>query len=217
MQRCVYCNHEKLYTLAGGQKKCASCRRKFSPRKVTCHARLLESFCRGESASKAAQKYGISYAGVHRKFMEFRHSVACYAQSEFNASLNKVQEYEEYIYLPICKRRNIEELYGSYDILIFDYGAKIYTTLIRVEKRYDADTIEPKELKKMFTTKKIAKLRSRENTIALFIDFFEERMALFRGVGKEGFFYYLKECEFFFNYDEVRRGAIVQKARAYMP
>jgi hypothetical protein len=206
-----------LYTLGGGYKKCASCRRKFSPKKIACHARLLESFCRGESATETAKKYGMYYARVHKKFMEFRYSVACHAQSEFNGNLSRVEEYEEYIYLPICKRRNIEELYGSYDILIFDYGTKIYTTLIRVEKRYNVHNSEPKELKKLFTNKKIAKLRSRENKIALFIDFFEERMALFRGVGKEQFFYYLKECEFFFNYDEAQREAILQKARTHMP
>lgn len=212
MQRCIYCNCEKLYTLGGGYKKCASCRRKFSPKKVTCHARLLESFCRGESASEAAKKYGMYYARVHKKFMEFRAAVASHAQNEFNNNMDKVKEYEEYIYLPASKRRSEEALYSAFDILIFDYGTKIYTTLIRVEKRYNPHNTQLKELKKIFTSKKIAKICSHENMIALFRDFLEERMALFRGVGKEQFFYYLKECEFLFNYDEVQRGEIVQKA-----
>jgi len=63
-----------------------------------------------------------------------------------------------------------------------------------------------KEFSKFMMFNKIAKTNKRENTITRFWYFFEDWIVKYKGVNSENFFFYLKECEFKFNYpkDEAK-------------
>lgn len=154
MTHCIYCEHTKVYTLANGHKKCAKCKRKFSPKKVTCQGEIVRAFCEGRVAHATAKTFGIHYQSVHKKYMELRRAIAYKSQTDFEANLFRVKEYEEYIYMPRYKKAQMQALYEAFDILIFDYEGKIYTTMIRIETRYTSHNTELKELKKYLALEK---------------------------------------------------------------
>lgn len=210
MTFCIYCNHYKLYTLANGHEKCANCKRKFSPKKIILEEKITEAFCEKKPISRLVKEEKISYEKIYTFYNKLRLKIAQESEINFLDNINSVDEYEEFIYLANYIKKDPNALYKSQNILVFDYKGKIYTTLLRVEKSYTPQNIDIASLKKIFTHQKIAKLKSRDNQIAKFIDFFEFEMKRFKGVSKEKFFYYLKECEFLFNYDEIQRKEILK-------
>lgn len=210
MHICIYCDHNKLYTLANEHKKCAKCRRKFSVKKIEMQNKIIEAFCDKRSISSFAKEENISYEKIYDLYNKLRLKIAQESESSFLNNIDSVDEYEEFIYIPSYKKSDPNALYESQNILVFDYGGKIYTTLLRVENSYTPENIDIVTLKKIFTHQKIAKLKYRDNKIVKFIEFFELDMKRFKGVSKERFFYYLKECEFLFNYDKNERVEILK-------
>ncbi|MDY0116936.1 MAG: hypothetical protein RBR59_05115 [Sulfurimonadaceae bacterium] len=211
MSLCIYCYHDKLYTLANGYQKCAKCKRKFSPKKIDLEKQIIEAFCASKSAFAFAKEENRSYEKIYKIYNKLRLKIAQESEHNFLKQMDNVHEYEEYIYMPRYKKNDPNALYESHNIMIFDYKGKIYTTLIRIENRYTPQNIDRIALKKIFTSQKIAKTKSYENKITKFIEFFELEIRRFRGVSKEKFFYYLKECEFLFNYDIKQRREILER------
>lgn len=210
MSLCIYCNHNKLYILVNGYKKCAKCKRKFSPVKIDKEKQIIEAFCEQKSAFALANEENISYAKIYKIYTQMRLTIAQESEDNFIHHMDSVNEYEEYIYIPRYKKDDPNALYESHNIIIFDYQGKMYTILIRAEHRYTPENIDRVALKKIYMYQKIAKTKTYNNQIAKFIDFFEIEMRRFKGVSKEKFFYYLKECEFLFNYDINERKKILK-------
>jgi len=67
-----------------------------------------------------------------------------------------------------------------------------------------------KEFSKFMMSNKITKIQRSENIIQRFWYFFEDSILKYKGIDKKNFFYYLKECEFKFNYTKEEQEKILQ-------
>jgi hypothetical protein len=98
--------------------------------------------------------------------------------------------------------------------LTFTYdGDKVYNLLMPNLYKYKDQFLDDgldetyfKEFSRFMMFNKITKTKKRENTITRFWSFFEEFIVQYKGIKNENFIYYLKECEFKFNYshDEAK-------------
>lgn len=213
--RCIYCNHEKLYELKSGQKKCAKCKKKFSVKKQKTNMQIIEFFCNNLSVNETSKVLNLNYITVKKKFMFFRQLLCEYSEQQYQ---NKtVLEYDEYIYLEKSKKKVKENIFDAQNFLSFHYDDKIYTLLMPSLKMYKsqflqdgADNAYFKEFSKFMMLNKISKTQKRENLITKFWLFFEDSIVKYKGINHENFFYYLKEIEFKFNYTKKEQKEILQ-------
>ena len=214
---CPYCNHSNIYNLATGQKKCAKCLRKFSPKKIERDRKLIKAFCEDKNANECAKELGINYLTVKKRYELFRGLIANYLEEEYNRF--SVDEYDEYIYLPKSKKKIPKNIFDSHNFLTFNYNTtKVYNLLMPKLNNYKEQFLDDgldetyfKEFSKFMMFNKIAKTTKRENTITRFWEFFEESIIKYKGIDSENFIFYLKECEFKFNYSKEEAKAILQE------
>jgi len=203
---CPYCNHSHIYSLATGQSKCAKCLKKFSIKKIKRDAELVKVFCENKSVNKSSKELGINYVTVKKRFELFRSLIANYLEEQYNKY--PVDEYDEYIYLPKSKKKIPRNIFDSQNFLTFSYKqTQIYNLLMPNINRYKEQFLDDgldetyfKEFSKFMMFNKITKTTKRDNTITRFWNFFEESIVKYKGIDNENFIYYLKECEFKFNY-----------------
>lgn len=206
--KCPYCNHTISYTLNTAQEKCASCQRKFSPKKYERNLQIISKFLDGISANKCAKDLKITYVTVLKKYQTIRQEIVTILENNYNNFTSK--EYDEYLYLPKSKKRAKENIFDAYNFLTFCYDeTKVYNLLMPTLKRYKQEFLEDgledayfKEFSKFMMFNKIAKTQKRENTITQFWEYFEKEITKYKGIDEKNFIYYLKECEFKFNYSK---------------
>ncbi|WP_292657807.1 transposase [Nitratifractor sp.] len=216
-EHCPFCGAEKFYELSDGRYKCAVCKRRYAPKKRQRERRLIQLFCREYSALQAAKEVNISYVTVKNYFDRMRHLLPALLEADYEQNRDQITEYDEYFYLDHSKRKNKKCIFDAHNLLTFDYGGKVYSILMPPLDRYKQafldDRLEDlyyREFSQFLNLHRIAKLKSRENTIVRFWRFLDEHMKLYRGVHRENFFYYLKEAEFFFNYPMPYREEVLR-------
>ena len=185
---CVYCGHYILYKLKDGNFKCAKCKRKFSPKKLTRKAQILKGFLDELNPNEISKKYNISYASVVKEIKNIRIIMAKICEDEFLMK-NEIKEFEEYIYIP---NKNIK---NAQNFLTIDFGGKVYNIMLSSLKNYD---FNEKEINSMLKQSLIIKIYEKK-LIKEFWEYFENFMKKFKGIKEDNFFYYLKEAEFRFN------------------
>ena len=185
---CVYCGHYILYKLKDENFKCAKCKRKFSPKKLSRKAKILKGFLEGLNSNEISKKYDISYASVVKEIKNIRIIMAKICEDEF-LKKNEIKEFEEYIYIP---NKNIKK---AQNFLTIDFGGKIYNIMLSSLKNYD---FNEKEINSMLKQSRIIKIYEKK-LIKEFWEYFENFIKKFKGIKEENFFYYLKEAEFRFN------------------
>ncbi|MFA6190824.1 MAG: transposase [Sulfurimonas sp.] len=205
--KCIYCNHEKLYELKSGQLKCAKCKKKFSAKRTETDSALIACFCENLTIHQASKKLSINYVTVKNRYKLFRQLIANFLEDAYKDKT--VVEYDEYIYLEKSKKKIKENIFDAQNFLTFHYDDKIYNLLMQNLSRYKNQFLDDgmekvyfKEFSKFMMFNKISKTQKRENLITQFWLFFEKSILKYRGVSGENFFYYLKEIEFKFNYEE---------------
>ena len=215
--KCIYCHHDKLYELKNGYLKCSFCKRKFSPFKIERERKLIEFFCKDINALQTSKTLGMSYTTVQKKFFNFRYKLVAYLDKMFE-NKEKVNEYDEYIYLEKSKRKNKRYIFDAKNFLTFDYDdGKIYNMLLPELSRFkdsflqdNLDEAYYNEFSKYLKWHRIAKLKNKENRITKFWDFFEKSIAKHKGIKQNSFFFYLKEIEFKFNYNAAEQIKILE-------
>ncbi|NPA73435.1 MAG: transposase [Epsilonproteobacteria bacterium] len=213
--KCKYCENETFYTLKNGYLKCKVCKRKFSPKKIEKELNILECFCKGLNALECSNKTSLNYLTVKKRYDLFRKKIALFCEENFQGK--EVIEYDEYIYLEKSKKKEQSKIFDAVDFLTFHYENKIYNLLLPSLNKYKNELLSDgidqayyKEFSNFMMFNKISKLQKRENLIVKFWNFFENEIVKYKGVKRENFFYYLKECEFRFNYDEKSRFEIIK-------
>ncbi len=208
---CLFCG-SKLYLLGDGMVKCSVCRKKYSPAKTRRQERLIECFCRDLPATAAAKSCNVSYLTAKTLYDRVRRLVLVHLEESYALHRDEILEYDEYLYLDHVKRRDRRNIFDAHNFLTFDYGGRVYNILMPSLERYKSgflndglDEIYYREFSKFLKIHRIAKLRSLENTIVLFWQFFDEFMKKYKGVDRDNFIYYLKEAEFKFNYPMPER------------
>jgi hypothetical protein len=203
---CFYCGGA-LSRLGDGRVQCKACQRRYAPKKLSRRLALAEAFCQGKSAKEAAGELGTSYVTALAFYQKLRTDLLPLLEHDYEASRERVEQYEETLYLDHNKRRDKRHIFEAHNFLTFAYDERVYNILMPSLERYKQSLVDDglaeqywEELSRFFIFHRIAKLESRENTIERFRRYFDDFMKNYRGVRRQNFIYYLKEAEFKFNY-----------------
>ena len=215
--RCPYCNHSVTYKLKTGQEKCSKCKRKFSTNKILQEQKICEYFCNNKNINETAKSLQMNYKTVQKKFVFYREYLISYLEEQYEKFETK--EYDEYVYLPKTKKKIKENIFEAQNFLTFCYDEnKVYNLLMpnlnRYKQQFQSDNLEEvyfKEFSRFMMFNKIAKTKQLDNTIIKFWNFFENYILKYKGINDANFFYYLKECEFKFNYTKEEQLKILSE------
>ena len=215
--RCPYCNHSVTYKLKTGQEKCSKCKRKFSTNKILQEQKICEYFCNNKNINETAKSLQVNYKTVQKKFVYYREYLISYLEEQYEQFETK--EYDEYVYLPKTKKKIKENIFEAQNFLTFCYDEnKVYNLLMpnlsRYKQQFLSDNLEEvyfKEFSRFMMFNKIAKTKQLDNTIIKFWNFFENYIIKYKGINDANFFYYLKECEFKFNYTKEEQLKILSE------
>ncbi|WP_456456417.1 transposase [Nitratifractor sp.] len=179
---------------------------------------LIELYCQERNAREASKEAGISYVTAKNFFDRIRRLLPALLETDYEQNRDRITEYDEYLYLDHSKRKDKRQIFDAHNLLTFDYGERVYSILMppldRFKLAFLDDGLEEiyyREFSRFLSIHRIARLKSRDNTIVRFWRFLDEHMKRYRGVNPENFFYYLKEAEFLFNYPMPRREAILRE------
>lgn len=199
--KCIYCKSPNTYLLADKQRKCARCKRKFSPQKLEREAKLWKHFVQGHHARDTSKLTKMHFATVQKYYEKFRRNIAIHSDNVYQRNSDRVTGYDEYLYLP--KSLKVEEnIHKLQHFLTLSYDNKVYNIMMPKTKQKhfdDQNEQEHKLLLKYLNFNKIAKLSKAQNTITEFWDYFETFILQYKGVSDEQFIFYLKEAEWRFN------------------
>lgn len=208
---CPYCDHNRYYILKNNQYKCSKCRRKYSPNKLILKSKIIEAFCQDKTVLETSQDLALHHQTVQRYFTNFRKSLIGFLESQYNQF--EVEEYDEFVYLEQSKAKIKENIFDAHNFLTFQYNnTQVYNLLMPDLNRYkeqfiddEAHSVYFKEFSKFMLYNRISKTQKKENTIVRFWEYFEHWIVKYKGIKRENFLFYLKECEFKFNYSLEER------------
>jgi len=199
--KCIYCGSPNTYLLADKQRKCARCKRKFSPQKIEREKKLWRYFSQGYNARDTSKLTRMHFVTVQKYYEKFRHHLAVDADNAYQYNSHRVSGYDEYLYLP--KSLKIEEnIHKLQHFLTLSYDNKVYNIMMPKTKQRHFDNNDEQEHKlllKYLKFHKIAKLSKAQSTITEFWDYFEDFILQYKGVSDAQFVFYLKEAEWRFN------------------
>jgi transposase-like protein len=208
---CPFCNHKRLYDLQDDYKKCAYCKRKFSLKKYDTDITIIKLFCNSINANKCAKLLNVNYRTVQNRYMLFRKLIALYLEEEYQASIKDNSSYEEYYYFTNRqKKKKKRSLYDAINIIGFYSNKKVYTLLMPRLPKYN--TLEDnKTFENYLKWHRIFSKNSYSTPLHIFWKYLDENLKKYKGVDDENFFYYLKECEFKFNYLQNKQIEILKQ------
>lgn len=197
---CPYCNHTKFYDLKDNYKKCLSCKTKFSVNKLITDITTIEYFCNNINANKASKLLGVNYRTIQNRYTLFRKLIALHLDEEYNNSIKDNSSYEEYYYFTsTIQNKKKRSLFDATNIIGFYSNKKIYTLLMPKLPKHSAET-NTKDYEYYLKWHKLYSKNSYKTPLSIFWKYLEENLKKYKGVEEKNFFYYLKECEFKFNY-----------------
>lgn len=216
---CPYCNHSVTYKLKTSQEKCSKCKRKFSAKKIELEKNIIELFCDNQNINKTAKSLKLNYTTVQKRFINYREYISFYLEEQYLQY--ETTQYDEYVYLPKSKKKIKDNIFEAQNFLTFCYDEnKVYNLLMpnlnRYKEQFKTDNLEGvyfKEFSHFMMFNKIAKIKNKNNPIVEFWNFFENAILQYKGIESEKFFYYLKECEFKFNYTKEEQKEILTAIR----
>src|SRR3989344_1951241 len=91
---CIFCDKYGLYKLKNKKVKCKHCKKYYSLKKLKKDLEILYYFYLEISARKTAKELNLNYKIIHRKFMQFRKSIADFCNVE-EKKLNGELEIDE--------------------------------------------------------------------------------------------------------------------------
>ena len=212
---CIFCGHTKLYRISSTQSRCVTCKRTFSHAKYAQTLEILECFINNRSAYECATLLGLNYLTVTKHYRHIRLLLVAHSEAFYAEQTQTFSQYDEYYYLPTCKRGSPKHLFDAIGILGMVYGKHIHTLLLPDQfahlKNLEENAIEKEAYARYLNQHKVAHYESFDNVLVDFWHFLEAWMDHFKGVQKENFIYYLKEAEFKFNYDKDEQWLILKK------
>ena len=200
IKNCPYCNSRHLYNLKEHFKKCSSCKKKFSLKKLETDYTIIDFFCNNINANKCAKILNINYRTVQNRYTLFRKLIANYLEDIYYNSIQDNSSYEEFYYFTNRKKVNKKRsLYDAINIIGFYSNKNIFTLLMPQLPKYNNEN-DSKEFEKYLKWHKIYSQNSYTTPLNIFWKYLEENLKKYKGINEENFFLYLKECEFKFNY-----------------
>ncbi|MBE0494835.1 MAG: hypothetical protein IBX45_00350 [Campylobacterales bacterium] len=214
---CLLCKHTHFYLLKDGRLECTACNHRYSPTKRAQTLELLEAFLAQHSPQNTAHTLGISLPTVQKNFAHFRHLCAILCERAYESRAGAFCEYEEYLFLPASKQKNLYQMVEGIGIMGLSTGKHVYTLLMPDHLHtYDAQIRANPEfihtLSNYYQWHKISKLTTSATPLSRFWVFLEEFLKGFYGVKREHFGAYLKEAEFRFNHDKATQKSLLAQA-----
>jgi len=207
---CPFCDNNSLYNLQDNYKKCKSCKTKFSLTKLETDLKIINFFCNNINANKTAKLLDVNYRTVQNRYMLFRKLIASFLEDEYNRSIKDNSSYEEYYYFTQRKQnKKNRSLFEAINIIGFYSSQKIYTLLMPRLPKYSAQS-STKDYEYYLKWHKLYSINSYKTPLSIFWKYLEENLKKYKGIDEKNFFYYLKECEFKFNYLQNRQIEILK-------
>ncbi len=208
---CPFCQNKKLYLLQNDYIKCSSCHKKFSIKKLNTDYRVIELFCSNISANKCAKILGLNYRTIQSRYMLFRKIIALYLEELHYSMPIDNSSYEEFYYFTNNQKKDKKKsLYNAINIIGFYTNKKIFTLLMPKLPLYD-NIEDTKTFEQYLKWHKIHSINAYSTPISIFWKYLEENLKKYKGVNEKNFFYYLKECEFKFNFLHNKQIEILKK------
>ena len=200
IKRCPYCDNRHLYNLQDNYKKCSSCKKKFSIKKLETDITVIEFFCNQISANKCAKLLNVNYRTIKNRYNIFRKLISNYLEENYQTLPKDNSSYEEFYYFnDKQKKEKKKSLYEAINIIGFYSNKKIYTLLMPRLPLYNNEE-DNKTFENYLKWHRIFSKDSYSTPLNIFWKYLEKNLRKYKGIDDENFFYYLKECEFKFNY-----------------
>ena len=179
-----------------------TCKRTWSHEKYTKEMRILDCFIENKSAYDCATFLKVNYLTVTKMYQKLRLFLIQHAEELDVVQEDAFSQYDEYYYLPTCKRGKPTYLFDAIGILGILYGKRIHTLLLPDQfahlQNLEETSIEKETYARFLNRYKVAHYESFDNALIDFWHFLENWLDHFKGIKKENFIYYLKEAEFKF-------------------
>lgn len=196
---CPKCEHPHLYDLKNNYKKCAKCYYKFSYTRYEQDFQIIKLFCSNKTALESSKVLNINYRTVSNKYMLFRKLIANHLQELYYQQPQDNSSYEEYYYFTQRqKEKKIKSLYEAINIIGFYANRKVFTLLMPPLTSVHPD--ESESFERYLSWHKLQSQDAHKTPLKVFFLFCEQNLKKYKGINSKNFFYYLKECEFKYNY-----------------
>lgn len=211
IKRCPFCNNKHLYDLQEHYKKCSSCKKKFSLKKLEVDITVIEFFCNQISANRCAKLLNVNYRTIKNRYDLFRKLIANFLEEQYQESIKDHSSHEEFYYFTDKqKKEKKKSLYNAINIIGFYSNEKIYTLLMPKLPVYNNED-DNKTFENYLRWHRIFSIDSYSTPLSIFWKYLEKNLRKYKGVNEQNFFYYLKECEFKFNYLQNEQIKILKK------
>lgn len=198
---CKNCKNDSFYQLQNEYIKCKICAKKYSLKKLKTDENIIIGFWQDKTALELSKELNLNYKTIKSRFDEIRYKLSKFLEEEYYSMPKDYSEYEEFYYFSQKQKlQNIKSLYEAINIIGFYSNEKIYTLLMPNLKHRRESKNEGFE--EYLNWHKIYSQNSYKTELYDFWKFLEENLKKYNGVSYESFFYYLKECEFKFNYEK---------------
>lgn len=197
---CPNCQNRTFYTLANSYIKCKKCAKKLSLKKIEKDRLIINKFCEGKNSLQSSKELELNYKTVKNRFDLLRKKIAIFLENNYQKSVKSFSDYEEFFYFKQKeKSKKIKSLNEAINIIGFYSKQKVYTLLMpNIKDRTFAKSDD--DFFQYMLWYKLQSQNSEKTAISKFWSFLEDELKKYKGVDDSNFFYYLKECEFRFNY-----------------
>lgn len=206
---CKYCKNNTFYQLKNEYIKCKICAKKYSLKKLKTDENIIIGFWQNKTALELSKELNLNYKTIKTRFDEIRYKLSKFLEEEYFKMPKDYSEYEEFYYFSKKQKLlNVKSLYEAVNIIGFYSNEKVYTLLMPNLKHRRESKNEGFE--EYLNWHKIYSKESYKTKLYDFWRFLEENLKKYKGVEYDTFFFYLKECEFKFNYEKEEQLEILK-------
>lgn len=208
--KCKNCKNSTFYHIDSNYIKCKNCNKKYSLKKLQKDKEIIKSFCENINANECSKILSVNYRTVKNRYDQLRYKIAKFLEEEYNKTIKDYSDYEEYYYFNTKqKQTNKTSLYEGVNVIGFHFNDKVYTLLMPKLPKRNQESNE--HFQEYLNWRKIHSQNSYKTRLKEFWLFLEESLKKYKGFNEDYFFYYLKECEFKFNYAKEKQEQILNE------
>lgn len=160
---------------------------------------ILTHFCSNINALHSSNLLQLNYKTVSNKYSLFRKLIASYLEEKYQQTSDKNSAYEEFYYFTQRQQHKKKSLYDAINIIGFYSNGFIYTLLMPPLVKSSLQEHD-KNFEKYLSWHKIQSTNAYATSLNVFWSYLEQNLKKYKGVSYKNFFYYLKECEFKYNF-----------------
>lgn len=211
VKNCPYCNSKNLYILKNDYRKCRDCTRKFSPKKLETDFKIINAFCEDIPALQVSKELEVNYRTVSNRYEVFRKLIANYLEELYNLSIQDNTNYEEFYYFTEKQLlRKHKSLCEAINIIGFYSNNRVYTLLMPSLPKPMFDQEKDVEFERYLKWHKVQSRDFYTTPLKDFWNFLNINLKKYKGITPDNFFFYLKECEFKYNFNKAIAKALLK-------